>query len=351
MKIAIIVASAVMGSIASGISAPTPGPSAGPSASAEPKVAVDSLGPAEMEEIIRALKSNFVDPNAFKDQEFNRATLEGLLMRLRGGVMLLPGKTTNAESPIPFYSEVLENHIGYVRIGSLSSDNLAALDKALNEFVAKKIDAMVIDLRATSSSDFNLAAEMTKRFVPKGKTLWTLRKTAARQDRAFTNDREPVFQGTTMVLLDSETSGSAEAMAAALKAHDQVLLIGQPSAGRAVEYSDFPLTSGKVLRVAVGEVIGPNGVPLFPDGVKPDLPVELPLAQKHQIFSESAQRGLTTFVFERERPHFNEAALIAGANPEIEIRQQRRGPEESVHDSVLQRAVDVITSLAIFQKH
>jgi len=351
MKIGIIVAGTLIGSIASGISAQAPGPSAGPSASAEPKVTVDSLAPAEMEETIRTLKSNFVDPNALKDQEIDRATLQGLLTRLHGGAMLLPGKATNAESPVPFYSEVLGNHIGYVRIGSLSPDNLGALDKALSDFAAKKIDAMVIDLRATSSNDFNLAAEMAKRFVAKGKNLWTLRKSVAHQDRTFANDRDPVFQGTTMVLLDGETSGPAEAMAAALKAHDQVLLIGQPSAGRAVEYSDFPLTSGKVLRVAVAEVIGPNGLSLFPDGVKPDLPVELSLAQKHQIFSQSAQRGLTNFVFEAERPHFNEAALIAGTNPEIEIRQQRRGPEDSLHDSVLQRAVDVITSLAIFQKH
>ena len=192
MKIGIIVAGALIGGIASGISAQTPAPSAGPSASAEPKVTVDSLAPVEMEETIRTLKSNFVDPNALKDQEIDRATLEGLLTRLHGGAMLLPGKTTNAESPAPFYSEVLGNHIGYVRIGSLSSDNLGALDKALSDFGAKKIDAMVIDLRATSSSDFNLAAEMTKRFVPKGKTLWTLRKTAAHQDRTFTNDRDPV---------------------------------------------------------------------------------------------------------------------------------------------------------------
>jgi len=351
MKIKTIVTGALIASIASGICAQTPSPSAASSASAEPKVTVDSLAPTEMEETIRTLKSNFVDPTALKDQEIDRATLEGLLTRLHGGAMLLPGKSTNAESPAPFYSEVLGNHIGYVRIGSLSPDNLNALDKAMSDFATKKIDALVIDLRATSSSDFNLAAEMTKRFVPKGKTLWTLRKTAAHQDRAFTSDRDPVFQGTTMVLLDGETSGPAEAMAAALKAHDQVLLIGQPSAGRGVEYSDFPLTSGKILRVAVAEVIGPNGLSLFPDGVKPDLPVELPLAQKHQIFSQSAQRGLTNFVFERERPHFNEAALIAGTNPEIELRQQRRGPEESLQDSVLQRAVDVITSLAIFQKH
>jgi len=332
--------------------AQTPSPSATPGTSVEPKITADSLSPTEIEETIRTLKSNFVDPNALKDQEINRATLEGLLTRLHGGAMLLPGKRIATESPAPFYSEMLANHIGYVRIGSLTSENLAALDKALSDFMAKKIDAMVIDLRATNSTDFNVAAEITKRFVGKGKNLWTLRTTAGHQDRMFSSDRDPVFQGMMMVLLDGETSGPAEAMAAALKAHDQALLIGQPSAGRAVEYSDFPLTSGKVLRVAVGEVIGPNGVSLFPDGVKPDLPVELPLAQKHQIFAQSAQRGLASFVFERERPHFNEAALMAGANPDIEVvRQQRRSPEENLHDAVLQRAVDVITSLAVFQKH
>jgi hypothetical protein len=351
MKIKTIVATVVLAGMASASLAQTPSPSAQPTALADAKIAVDSLAPAEIDETIHALKSNFVDPNALKDQEINRATLEGLLTRLRGGAILLPGKSTNPESSAPFYSEVLGNHIGYVRIGSLTSDNLRAMEKALADFTSKKVDALVIDLRATSSSDFDIAAETTKRFLPKGKTLWTLRKTAAHQDRVFTSDRDPLFQGTVMVLIDGETSGPAEAVATALKAHGQGLLIGQPSAGRAVEYSDFPLSSGKILRVAVGEVIAPNGQSLFPGGVKPDLPVELPPAQKHQIFALSMQRGLTTFVFERERPHFNEAALIAGTNPELDIRQQRRNSDENLHDSVLQRAVDVITSLAVFQKH
>src|SRR5438552_18571831 len=154
----------------------------------------------------------------------------------------------------------------------------------------------MMDLSATVSDDFDTAAETTKRFVANGKPLWTLRKTAAHQDRAFTNDRDPVFQGTIMVLIDGETSGPAEAMAAALKAHGQALLIGQPSAGLAVEYSDLPLSSGKILRIAVGEVVAPNGQSLFPGGVKPDLLVELSPAEKHQIFALSMQRGLTTFV-------------------------------------------------------
>ena len=70
---------------------------------------------------------------------------------------------------------------------------------------------------SVQTEDFDIAAEMTKRFAAKGKPLWTVRKTAAHQDRTFTNERDPVFQGTVMVLIDGETSGPAEAMAAALK--------------------------------------------------------------------------------------------------------------------------------------
>jgi Peptidase family S41 len=328
------------------VAAQSPSPSASP---ANAQALIDSLAPAEIDEAVRALKSNFVDPNALKDQEITRATLQGLLARLRGGVVLLPGKTT-PETAAPFYSEVLANHIGYARPGSLTKENVADLDKALANFAGKKVDAVVVDLRASAAAgEFDVAAEMAKRFVPKGKTMWTLHKASARQDQPFTNDRDPVFQGLTIGLIDEETSGAAEAVAAALKMKGQTLLIGATSAGRAVEYSDFPLSSGKILRVAVGEVIGPDGQSLFPGGVKPDLPVELAPAQKRQIFSGSAQRGMTPFVFEPERPHFNEAALIAGTNPELDAR--RRNPEESPHDAVLQRAVDVITSLAVFQKH
>src|SRR5438034_3991975 len=118
MKLKTIVAFVLLGGIASAIFAQTPSPSALPSASPDAKTTVDSLTPTEIDETIRTLKSNFVDPNALKDQEINRATLEGLLTRLRGGATLLASKATAAEPPASFYSEMLGNHIGYVRFGS-----------------------------------------------------------------------------------------------------------------------------------------------------------------------------------------------------------------------------------------
>jgi len=75
------------------------------------------------------LKSNFTNPEAFTDAELNRATLAGLLVRMPGGLMLLPSLDAAAAEPTPpFYSEIFEGHIGYLRIGPLNSANLKELD-------------------------------------------------------------------------------------------------------------------------------------------------------------------------------------------------------------------------------
>ena len=353
-------------------SPPTVVPSGRPAAAAKPSALaspspsespttedlVNSLGPPDLQAVITLLKGNFINPDAITDTELNRATVEGLIMRLPRGVMLLPAKeNAPAEAPTVFYSEIIGGHIGYVRVGSLSAANLQALDKSVANFAAKNVNALIVDLRASpATTDLPLAAEFAKRFCPKGKTLFTLRKPVGHQDRVFSSERDPAFRGLIMVLTDGDTTGAAEAIAAALRFYNKALLIGQVTAGRAAEYSDLPLPSGKILRVAVTEMVSPDGRPLFPEGIKPDLPVEMSIADKRQIFQLSGEKGVGPFVYEGARPHMNEAALLAGTNPEVEAAeaaQQRRGrsPEKPpAHDPVLQRALDVVTSLEVYQK-
>src|SRR5207244_12428221 len=114
--------------------------------------------------------------------------------------------------------------------------------------------------------------ESGKPIRSKGQSIFTLPQPAARQDRAFSSHRDPASQGLIMVLADGDTAGGAEAVASALRFYDKALLIGQPTAGRAAEYSDLPLPGGKILRVAVAEAVSPEGRSLFADGITPDLP-------------------------------------------------------------------------------
>src|SRR5216110_2186400 len=104
-------------------------PSPSPSGTPTMQELVDSLGPPDLQAVITLLKSNFTNPGAITETELNRATLEGLMVRLPRGVMLFPNKeSARVEAPSSFYNEVLGCHIGYLRPGSLNSANLQALD-------------------------------------------------------------------------------------------------------------------------------------------------------------------------------------------------------------------------------
>jgi hypothetical protein len=340
---------------------PTPAASAPPTPSPIPTPTtdsiVDSMSAGDLQQAIQLLKANYINPEALSEMELNRAMLSGVLDRIGRGVMLLPERGgPSPEANSPFFGEIIEGHIGYLRLGALTAPNLQAVDANLQGFAGKKVDAVVVDLRASpATNDFAIASEFAKRFCAKGKLLFTLRKPTAKQERAFTSDRDPAYQGLMIVLADGDTSGPAEAIAGVLRFYNKALIIGQTTAGRAVEYAELPMNGGRMLRVAVAEAVLPEGRPLFPGGLKPDVPVEMPPADKRLVFEQSVGKGMAPFVFENERPHLNEAALLAGRNPELEAMEaaQRRGrnTEKALpRDPVLQRALDVVTSLAIYQK-
>ena len=315
------------------------------------------MGPADLQQAIQLLKNNYIDPAALNDTGLNRAMLFGVLTRLGNGAELLPEHAAEpSEAASPFFAEILDGHIGYLRFGALTAANLQTLDAALQNYRGKKVDAVVIDLRASpATNDFAVAAEFAKRFCGKGKLLFSLRKSGGKQERAFTSEREPAYQGLLITLADHDTAGPAEAIAGDLRIYNKALLIGENTAGRAVEYSDLPLNGGRILRTAVGEAVLPEGHTLFPGGLKPNLPVEMTAADKRYIFEQSIRSGMSQFVFESERPHLNEAALLAGRNPELDALEasQRRGrnaEKPQPRDLVLQRAVDVVTSLSIYQQ-
>ena len=319
-------------------------------------VTVDSLDAADLEQALSIIKNNYVAPAALNETELNRATLTGLLSRLGRGVMLLPARPGPAAPAQPFYREIIDGHIGYLRPGALSKSDLQETDATLRNFAGQKVNAIILDLRtSTEPNDYAVAAEFAKRFVPNGKPLFTLRGPTAKQERIFTSNQEPAYTGFVVLLVDGETAGATEAVARVLRFYDKAIVIGETTAGRAVESSDLLLPSGKILRVAVAAAVLPDERTGFPEGIKPDLPVAMSREEKHQIFQQSLTRGIGPFVFEADRPHLNEAALLAGTYPEIEAAQaaqQRRtrgGEKVVLHDAPLQRAVDLITSIDVYE--
>ncbi len=337
-------------------STPAASPAPARIASPSPNEPLDALGSSEVQKALDFIKKSYVLPAALAEPEIDRATLAGLLERLGQGVSLAPATAKATATPAPFYHEIIADQIGYLRPAALRKSDLAELDDALKSFATKKVDAVILDLRASAApGDFAMAAEFAQRFVPGGGELFALRGPAKGQDRTFTSGGSPLYTGFLSVLIDGETVGALEVLASVLRARDRAILIGQTTAGAAVKYSELPLTDEMVLRVAVAEAVLPKQSAGFPQGVQPDLPVTMPAGVKREIFAQSLTKGMVAFVFEEDRPHLNEAALLAGTNPEIEAlqdRQQRhaRGDQPALHDAVTQRAVDVITSIGVYAR-
>ncbi|HEY2713581.1 MAG TPA: S41 family peptidase [Chthoniobacterales bacterium] len=325
----------------------------GQSPSPSPTPLIDSLTTADLERAIPLIRENYLNPQALDDTELKRATLAGLLDRLGNGVTLLPGRASPKASPAPFYREIIGGHIGYLRPGDLSRAQLQELDTTLRGLAGKKVDAIILDLRGSvETSDYEGAAQFANRFLPKGRPLFSLQGPSQSRPKNFVSETAPLYVGLIILLVDGDTAGATEVLAAALRTVHGSIVVGEKTAGRAVDYSDQSLPSGKVLRIATAEAVLPEGEPRIPTGLKPDLAVNLSPDVKHQIFQQSLTKGVATSVFETDQPHLNEAALVAGTNPEIEAaqRQGRSGEKSSLHDPVLQRGVDLVTSIEVYER-
>ena len=320
--------------------------------------AADAVSEAELRQIVDILRDNYVHPDALSETALARAGLQGLLDRLGAGARIFSaGKIAELRSG-QFRSEIISGSVGYLRLGALTLENIAALDAALESFTAKPMPAVVLDLRATPhSTDFELAAECCRRFSPKGRVLFSIRRTKANDEEILTSREDPKWRGLLTVLVDGSTAGAGEVIAAVLRAHVGAYVIGQQTKGEAAQFEEIPLAGGRVLRVAIGEVALPDATPVFPGGLTPDLVLNVAQEKTDEVLRLAMSSGdVAALVLDKPRARMNEAALIGGTNPELDemqeihrLRAKGEEPAKLPRDEALQRALDFITTIRVYE--
>ncbi|HEY2344016.1 MAG TPA: S41 family peptidase, partial [Chthoniobacteraceae bacterium] len=267
------------------------GPPSSPAAAQGERALVDSLSDADLDQVLPLLQSRYASASSLSASEVKRATVEGLLDRLGPNVALVPKAEAAPAVESPFRSELLDSHVGYVRLGALGVDRLPVLDAALKDLSTKGAEALVLDLRATNGgANFDLAAEVCQRFCAKGKTLFTVRRPKA-PDQVFSSNGDPQYHGLLAVLTAQSTGGNGELIAGDLQALASGMVIGEKTRGGAAEFADVPLSDGKRLRVAVALAVLPAGLAATTAGIKPDLPVDVSPETTKTILAEELDKG------------------------------------------------------------
>jgi hypothetical protein len=170
------------------------------------------------------------------------------------------------------------------------------------------------------------------------------------------------------VLVNTETMGAAEALAAVLREAGVALILGGTTRGAAMTTQDFQLKNGQQLRIATAPVKLGSGERLA-QGVKPDIEVKISpelerafledpyvISTKTNLASASGSSvsAATTNRSTRRRP--NEADLVRARRDGFSLEGEfplgsDSEPEPPVlRDPTLARAVDLLKGLAVVRR-
>lgn len=315
------------------------------------------ISQAGIQTAFRILQKEYIRSNDLTFDELNRAALAGLLKQLDFGAELIPRKLEEVPNALKgVKAETLTPQIGYLRPQAFTASEVTEMEQHLRKFAEAKVAHLILDLRTPSPpGSFNEAAAMLSLFVPKDEVLFKTKQMGQTNVEAETNRREPLWTQPLLVLIDDETNNLGETIAAVLRQRKHAFLIGAPTRGGAVRYETVPVDAEWSLRFARAEVLLADDSSVFKKGLKPDFAVTLSTAMKRQAFDASLEKNVATTIKDTPRARFNERALVADKNPELDAYVRRSAgealPEDAPKpsDAVLQRAVDLITTRTLFQ--
>jgi peptidase S41-like protein len=319
---------------------------------AEPVPLVNGLSQSALQTAFQVLRRDYIRHDDLTFEELNRAALEGLLERVKFSADLVQTSQKKEPAKPGVHAEFLAPGTALLRPETLGEGEAAIFEKELGKVVEQKARHLILDLRAaTLPGSFDEAALMLQCFVPSGEVLFKMKQLGQGDAELFVSKHDPVWPAAVVVLVDHETGNAAEALAACLKQRGRALLVGEKTRGAPVRYSEVQLDDKVSLRYASAELMLPDGSTYFKTGLKPDHPVAASMEEKHQVIEATREASLKPFVFDRVRPRFNEAALVAGTNPELDAYVKRSlgeplpGDEGQTRDVVVQHALDLLTEI------
>jgi hypothetical protein len=297
----------------------------------------------DFKEVYDLLRTNLAGAT---DENLNRAAVEGLLAQLRGKALLVDSRVEEAATnTVLSKAAILESNVVYLRASCVANGLADKLNTAYCALAASnKVIGAVLDLRFADGDDYAAVPETTKLFTPK-------------------KNSDPIG-GPLVVLVNSGTHGSAEALGAALQKSGTALIVGSTMAGEVKMFQEFPLKNGERLRIATTPATQGNSPAV--SHVQPDIIVTISpndervyFADAYAELSKSAadtNLNAATNSFLPFIDHMSEADLVRGKQKDNGENEKAAPPRAGVsqktviRDPVLARALDLIKGLAVVRE-
>jgi C-terminal peptidase prc len=165
--------------------------------------------------------------------------------------------------------------IAQVRLGSLEAQTAVTLAEVLRDLHGQGLRGLVLDLRWCPGGYLDEATSIAGLFLKENTLVATIKyRTGRRTNEEYLARGDEHFSDfPVVVLVNGETMGGAELIAASLQDHGRAVVAGQRTLGKAsVQSTNTDLPIGLSLKLTTGTFLRPSGKNLhrFPDSTPRD---------------------------------------------------------------------------------
>ncbi len=149
--------------------------------------------------------------------------------------------------------------IGYIRVTSFDANTAPEIKKAIEKLGGDKLAGLVLDLRDNPGGMVATALETASLFLKPGSTIVTVRGRHVPETSETVPSIATPYSFKLAVLINQKTASASEIVSGALQDHDRASIVGEPSYGKGLVQSVYPLSEGAGLALTTALYYTPSG--------------------------------------------------------------------------------------------
>src|ERR1043165_3420226 len=150
--------------------------------------------------------------------------------------------------------------VGYIGLtGGFTQTTADELAAALDELSRQGMQQLVLDLRNNPGGLLDQAIKVVSHFIPRGKTVVSVRARDADDTREFTNTLYDPVDSPLVVLVNGGSASASEIVSGALQDHGRALIVGETTFGKGLVQRIFNLPYGAGLTLTTAHYYTPYG--------------------------------------------------------------------------------------------
>ena len=183
---------------------------------------------------------------------------------------------TRQQITVPSVKYEEDSDIGYMQISQFTGDTVQLAQKAAQEFKAKNVKGVVLDLRGNPGGYLSGAVGVSSLWLDSGKTVVSERRGSTVIDTEYASGNDPLHGLPTVVLIDGGSASASEITAGALHDNGAAELVGVKSFGKGSVQQVINLSDGSEIKVTIAHWYTPDGKNIDKQGITPDVVVADP---------------------------------------------------------------------------